>query len=169
MHPGAPDALAAAVSQVLQLRPGQQLLDLYAGAGMFAAALADAATGRIEVVEGDRRAAAAARANLRHLAGCRITRSDVAAWLAAYRGRPDAVVLDPPRDGAGADVIARAGSDQARQGRLRGLRSGVAGPGSAHRGRPRLVRRVAGRLRPVPHDPSRRVRRRAAAEAVTGP
>ena len=105
VHPGAPDALAAAVAQVLQLQPGQQLLDLYAGAGMFAAALSDAASGRVEVVEGDRRAAAAAKANLRDLPGCRVTRSDVAAWLAVYRGRPDAVVLDPPRDGAGAEVM----------------------------------------------------------------
>ena len=116
VHPGATDALAAEVSSILRLGPGQSLLDLYAGAGMFAAALADAAPARIEVVEGDRRAAAAASDNLRGLTGCRVTRADVATWLAAYRGRPDAVVLDPPRDGAGTAVMREL--DRIRPGRV---------------------------------------------------
>ncbi len=116
VHPGAPQVLADAVAEVLQLRPGELLLDLYAGAGMFTAALADAGPGRVDVVEGDRRAAAAAQANLGSLSGCRVARSDVAKWLAAYRGRPDAVVLDPPRDGAGARVVNEL--DRIRPGRI---------------------------------------------------
>ena len=46
-----------------------------------------------------------ARENLAGLAGHRVVRADVQAWLAGFDGPVDAVVLDPPRDGAGADVI----------------------------------------------------------------
>src|SRR6185369_6015856 len=75
----------------------------------FAAALAPHldSTGRLTVVEGDPVAAAAAQRLLRDLTTVTVVRSDVARALANPRWRGvDLVVLDPPRAGAGLDVVA---------------------------------------------------------------
>jgi tRNA/tmRNA/rRNA uracil-C5-methylase (TrmA/RlmC/RlmD family) len=109
VHPAAADSLAGAVVDLLQPRAGDRIWDLYGGAGLFAAALAPHAegSGRITVVEGDPAAAAAARANLRDLTTITVVHADVARALANPRWRSvDLVVLDPPRSGAGAAVVA---------------------------------------------------------------
>ncbi len=103
VHPGAPLALTTAVNEALQVGPGDAVLDLYGGVGLFAAGLAAARS--ITLVEGDRAAAECARENVADVPGCRVIRADVGTWLAQYGVPVDAVVLDPPRDGAGADVI----------------------------------------------------------------
>lgn len=107
VHPGAADALA---DQVVQHCAGMApVWDLYCGVGLFAGALAAAEPGRrIAAVEGDRRAVALARRNLAGLPGVRVHRRDVRAWTADPVGpTPEAVVLDPPRSGAGAQVVDR--------------------------------------------------------------
>lgn len=104
VHPGAPRVLTHAVAAGLEVRSGEVLLDLYGGVGLFAAVLGRR-DGRVIVVEGDRSAAASARRNLRHLPAAQVHRSAVDRWLAGYQGPADAVVLDPPRSGAGPAVL----------------------------------------------------------------
>jgi 23S rRNA (uracil-5-)-methyltransferase RumA len=117
VHPGAADALAAAVMDALRPAPGDVALDLFCGAGLFAGVLAEAVGpgGAVIAVEGDRGAVRDARHNLRRTPWARIHHGDVATVLAretgpgaqAGDGWRDAAlaVLDPPRAGAGRAVI----------------------------------------------------------------
>ncbi len=108
VHPAAADTLAAAVVELLRPRAGDRIWDLYGGVGVFAAALAPLAdsTGRITVVEGSPVAAAAATECLRDLTTVTVVHSDVTRALANPRWRAvDLVVLDPPRVGAGREVV----------------------------------------------------------------
>jgi tRNA/tmRNA/rRNA uracil-C5-methylase (TrmA/RlmC/RlmD family) len=76
------------------------VLDLYAGSGLFTLPLA--ATGReVSSVESDPQAAKDARRNLHAHPAARVIEGDVREMLRAGLGRYDAVVLDPPRSGAG--------------------------------------------------------------------
>jgi tRNA/tmRNA/rRNA uracil-C5-methylase (TrmA/RlmC/RlmD family) len=111
VHPGAADALVAAVAEFAGVRPGETVLDLYAGVGLFGGALAPAAgpEGRVVCVESDEAACAAADANLADLPQAEVWQGEVDAAglgeLLAELGRgPDVVVLDPPRAGAGPAV-----------------------------------------------------------------
>jgi len=110
VHPAAADALSGCALGLLEPRPGETALDLYAGAGLFAGLLADAVgpAGRVVAVEADPTAAADAEHNLAGAAaGVRVRPSRVTPGLLGGLGfRPDVVVLDPPRAGAGRDVIA---------------------------------------------------------------
>ena len=107
VHPEAPRVLVEAVLDVLEPRPGERALDLYAGVGLFSAFLAEAvgATGRVVGVEGDRRASALARENLaaHPWAEARWAPVEQLGWVGA--GRADVVVLDPPRVGAKRKVV----------------------------------------------------------------
>jgi tRNA/tmRNA/rRNA uracil-C5-methylase (TrmA/RlmC/RlmD family) len=111
VHPAAADALVAAVAGFAQVRPGETVLDLYAGAGLFGGALAPAVgtEGRVVCVESDEAACAAADANLADLPQAEVWQGDVDAeglgeLLVELGGAPDVVVLDPPRAGAGPAV-----------------------------------------------------------------
>jgi tRNA/tmRNA/rRNA uracil-C5-methylase (TrmA/RlmC/RlmD family) len=102
VHPAAPDTLAGAVLDQLRPDPAQTAWDLYGGAGLFTAALAPRLAS-VVLVESDRAAVAAARESLADLTNIHIVRSTVERFR--YRDRPDLVVLDPPRSGAGAAVV----------------------------------------------------------------
>jgi tRNA/tmRNA/rRNA uracil-C5-methylase (TrmA/RlmC/RlmD family) len=107
-HPGAADVLVAAVLAGLGPRPGERAMDLYAGVGLFAGALAEAVGGQgaVAAVEGDAAAVEAAAANLADLPWVSVVRGEVAAVLAGSEADPvDLVVLDPPRIGAGRAVV----------------------------------------------------------------
>src|SRR5690606_39788678 len=110
VHPGAPRVLVETVIDLLAPEPGEALLDLYAGVGLFAGFLAPlVAPGRVETVEGDRRATAYAARNLEGT-GAQVHTDRVDRWLARRRrDEPDAqvdlVVLDPPRTGAKRGVV----------------------------------------------------------------
>jgi tRNA/tmRNA/rRNA uracil-C5-methylase (TrmA/RlmC/RlmD family) len=105
VHPAAPDRFASVVLELLQPRAGERAWDLYGGAGLFAAALAPHC-GPVTVVEADRRAVAAGRRALGDLDNVRFVAGDVGRMLANPRWRDvDVVVLDPPRAGAGRDVV----------------------------------------------------------------
>ncbi len=126
VHPGAADALTAAVLEALQPATGDVVLDLFCGAGLFAGVLADAVgpAGSVIGVDNDRGAIRDARHNLRGLPWVRIHRGDVAAVLAQETaltgdGRPGIAVLDPPRAGAGRAVIERLLRPPRAGGRLR--------------------------------------------------
>jgi 23S rRNA (uracil1939-C5)-methyltransferase len=85
------------------------VLDLYAGVGLFALPLAARGAPSVAAVEGSAAAAEDARWNASRsgLAGrVRVVRDDVARALAAMPARTgEAVVLDPPRAGAGPGVV----------------------------------------------------------------
>jgi tRNA/tmRNA/rRNA uracil-C5-methylase (TrmA/RlmC/RlmD family) len=106
VHPAAAETLVAAVLEGLAPRPGEQAFDLYCGVGLFAGALADAGC-RVWGLETSSRAILTARANLEDL-GDRVTfRADrVERGLGRLPKRADLVVLDPPRSGAGRQVVA---------------------------------------------------------------
>ena len=132
VHPGAARTFVEAVMDAAQPRPGERALDLYAGVGLFAAALAVGVgpTGQVVAVESDPGATEHARDNLADQPGVAVltARVDDAFGVArpARRGsarqrgsRPrkpsrstlmptaaDVVVLDPPRTGAGRGVCA---------------------------------------------------------------
>jgi len=108
VHPGAAEALVGALLDAARLATGERVLELYAGAGAFTALLADAVgpTGAVVGLEGAAAAVADAAVNLAEqpwasVRQARVTPASVAEALAA----PDVVVLDPPRAGAGRDVI----------------------------------------------------------------
>ena len=107
VHPGAPRVLVETVLDLLDPRPGEKVLDLYAGVGLFAAFLADRVgeRGRVVAVEGDRVACGHARTNLpgRHVT---VAPGAVDRVLASAYDEPfDLVVLDPPREGARRKVV----------------------------------------------------------------
>jgi tRNA/tmRNA/rRNA uracil-C5-methylase (TrmA/RlmC/RlmD family) len=109
VHPGAPAALVGAVVEALAPRPGERVLDLYAGVGLFARFLGEAVggAGRVVAVEGDPDAAVHAAANLAGVAASvEVLAGGV---LDALEGAPpepvDLVVLDPPREGARRGVV----------------------------------------------------------------
>jgi tRNA/tmRNA/rRNA uracil-C5-methylase (TrmA/RlmC/RlmD family) len=110
VHPGAADALSAAVLDVLRPRPGEVALDLFCGAGLFAGALATAVgpDGMVVAVDTDRAAVRDARHNLRGTSWARVHAADAAAALARGGWPPPALaVLDPPRTGVPRRVIER--------------------------------------------------------------
>ena len=118
VHPGAADALVGAVLEALDPRPGERVLDLYAGAGLFAAALADRVgpDGQVLAVEADDGAVRDARRNLHDLPQVRLVAGRVDAVLRRAPGasRADVVVLDPPRTGARAVVVRQVASRRPR-------------------------------------------------------
>lgn len=107
VHVGAADLLVAAVLEALAPRAGESALDLYAGVGLFGAAIGDrlGAGGRITLIESEPAAARDAVFNLRERAA-RVT-VQVGRVDRALRRHPpvDLVVLDPPRSGAKATVV----------------------------------------------------------------
>ena len=131
VHPGAAATFVAAAMAGLAVRPGERALDLYSGVGLFAAALGEAvgADGQVVAVEADATATEHARRNLADLPwvlplqarvddAFGVPRASRAGGRGARRGRSrrpvrspllptraDVVVLDPPRTGAGADVV----------------------------------------------------------------
>lgn len=90
-----------------QLSPGMTAWDLYGGAGVFAAVLAEAVgeTGKVVTVDTSRGASRAARAALGDMRWVSVVTDSVRRALAAQRKRADVAVLDPPRTGAGREVI----------------------------------------------------------------
>ena len=109
VHPGAADVLVRTVVAMLRPRPGECALDLYCGVGLFAAALAAAVgpAGLVLAIDGDRTAAADARVNLRDLTTVSVRTARVdGRLLGRLPAAPDVVVLDPPRTGAGREVVA---------------------------------------------------------------
>ncbi len=129
VHPGAASTFVDAVLQALRPRVGERALDLYAGVGLFAVALADVVgpTGQVVAVESDPAAVESARVNLGDRRNVVVARARVddafgisrrtprgsrrrttrararPAWLPE---RADLVVLDPPRTGLGRELCA---------------------------------------------------------------
>ncbi|RAV13154.1 class I SAM-dependent RNA methyltransferase [Mycolicibacterium sp. GF69] len=95
------------VAEWAQLNAGMTAWDLYGGAGVFAAVLAEAVgeTGKVVTVDTSRGSSRAARAALGDMGWVSVITDSVRRALAAQRPRADVAVLDPPRTGAGREVI----------------------------------------------------------------
>jgi tRNA/tmRNA/rRNA uracil-C5-methylase (TrmA/RlmC/RlmD family) len=106
VHPAAADTLVAAVLEGLAPQPGEQAFDLYCGVGLFAGALAESGC-RVWGLESSHSAILTARRNLEDLGDRVRLRADrVERGLGRLPKRADLVVLDPPRSGAGKEVMA---------------------------------------------------------------
>ena len=98
VHRNAPAQFTALATELLQPKPGEFLLDLYGGVGLFAKTLGPVlgAGGRIVLVEGERVAGRYAKRNLRDLPHTEVVVERVDRWLADTRiTKVDIVVLDP--------------------------------------------------------------------------
>ncbi|MEV7932099.1 TRAM domain-containing protein [Curtobacterium sp. NPDC089185] len=130
VHRQAPAVLTAAVQDLVdrdRLDPEGQHLDLYGGVGLLAAALGDVVgpKARITSVESAARATEHAQENLAEWIGARAETGRVDRWLArtaADASRPElqrfragTVVLDPPRSGAGREVVVQIAALQPAQ------------------------------------------------------
>jgi tRNA/tmRNA/rRNA uracil-C5-methylase (TrmA/RlmC/RlmD family) len=112
-HPRAAEVFTETVLRAAAARPGERVLDLYAGSGLFTAALASAVTdgGRVLGLEAEPAAVTDAGSNLadQPWAGVRratVSAATIEAATADLGGDgPDVVVLDPPRSGAGREVL----------------------------------------------------------------
>lgn len=106
VHPGAASTFATVVRDAAKAQPGESVLDLYCGVGLFAKVLADevGSTGRVTGIEADEEALGYARSNMDGAGHVDLIAGDVAkvAW---GMDACDIVVLDPPRAGAGIDVM----------------------------------------------------------------
>ena len=89
--------LAAHVAELVP--PEADLLDLYAGSGLFAVTAAQIRRARVTAVEGDRVAAADLIANAAPHADVAVHHQAVEAFLEVTRKPPAVVIVDPPRTG----------------------------------------------------------------------
>ena len=109
VHPALAGRLQELVLDFGGPRPGEQWWDLYSGAGLLSAPVAEAVgpDGLVEAVELSREGSREARRALHDLPQVRLHQQDVVAWLSGRAGSqaPAGVVLDPPRAGAGAAVV----------------------------------------------------------------
>lgn len=101
VHPQAAGILTRAVLEMVEPVAGESALDLYCGVGLFAAALSDRGVDVVGV-EQVNRAVQLARQNVPR---ARFIAAPLARALKRLPPRVDLVVLDPPRTGAGAQVV----------------------------------------------------------------
>ncbi|GAA5164313.1 MULTISPECIES: class I SAM-dependent RNA methyltransferase [Amycolatopsis] len=107
VHPAAADTLAAVVGEWAKVPQGGLVWDLYSGVGLFASVLAEQVgpAGEVVAVESGRRAVEDGEAALADLPQVRWRAGRVEHVLRDLAGRPEVVVLDPPRSGAGREVV----------------------------------------------------------------
>lgn len=110
-HVRGAEVLAGAVGRAGAVTPGQTVMELYSGAGLFTRGLGRdvGGEGRVVSLEGEEFAVADAASNLEGMTWVDIFVGGVDASgvedLSRELGRrPDLVVLDPPRSGAGTEV-----------------------------------------------------------------
>jgi tRNA/tmRNA/rRNA uracil-C5-methylase (TrmA/RlmC/RlmD family) len=126
-HPRAAEVFTETVLRTAEPKPGERVLELYAGSGLFTAALASAvtSTGRVLGLESEPAAVTDAGHNLADQPWADVRRATVSAASvtaaaaevsattagsnapdpAGRAAAPDIVVLDPPRSGAGREVL----------------------------------------------------------------
>ena len=120
IHRDAPGTLVGAVTEFLEqgdfLHPGAVVADLYAGAGLFTAVLADAVgeTGSVLSVEGAPGTSRDARKNLHSAPQVEVVQGRVERVLRQKPRSFDALLLDPPRAGAGKAVVGQLVESQPR-------------------------------------------------------
>jgi tRNA/tmRNA/rRNA uracil-C5-methylase (TrmA/RlmC/RlmD family) len=105
-HKSAPAVLTKVVSEFAQLKAGDQVLDLYGGVGLFTSQFLEIVgdAGQIDLVEGSKSATADAMRNFAEAKNVKVHTGDVAKLLPRFT-QSDVIVLDPPREGAGKEVV----------------------------------------------------------------
>lgn len=106
-HRRAATVYSALIAEWAQAGTGGTAWDLYGGSGIFAAALAESVgeTGKVVSVDTSRAATGAARVALADLPQVSVHTDSVRRVLSAQSAAADVAVLDPPRAGAGREVI----------------------------------------------------------------
>lgn len=106
-HISAPAELSKGVLDYLEVKAGDHVFDLYGGVGLFTAALAQAVTdtGRVTLIELDAGAITDAKRIFADVQIVEIVEGKVERSLSKFK-RADLILLDPPRSGAGKDVVA---------------------------------------------------------------
>jgi 23S rRNA (uracil1939-C5)-methyltransferase len=85
---------------------GARVIDLYAGAGLFAVSVAAGRDARVVAVEGDRSSAADLQANVAALGGAvEAVQQSVEAFTARTHESPDVLIVDPPRTGMSLEAL----------------------------------------------------------------
>ncbi|HLR97263.1 MAG TPA: class I SAM-dependent RNA methyltransferase [Jiangellaceae bacterium] len=108
VHPRAATTLLDTVIDAAQVEPGDRVLDLYSGVGLFAGPLGTQVgeAGAVVAVESSTDAVRDARRNLHHQPQVELLAERVdRALTRTLPDRADVVVLDPPRTGARANVV----------------------------------------------------------------
>ena len=105
-HKDAPAVLTEAVLRYANIRSGEKVLDLYGGVGLFSASVINLVgdSGQIDLVEGSKSATSDASRNFSSHHNVFVHTGDVAKILPRFSSA-DVIILDPPREGAKADVI----------------------------------------------------------------
>jgi 23S rRNA (uracil1939-C5)-methyltransferase len=85
---------------VTQMAPGDEVIDLYAGTGLFSVAAAIVRGAHVTAVEGDRIAAADLQGNTAGLSGAvNAVHQSVEMFTARHQPAPAVLIVDPPRTG----------------------------------------------------------------------
>ncbi len=107
-HKMAPEILTRAVLDFGKFRQGEHVLDLFGGVGLFTAAILEVIgdSGHVDLIEGSKSATGDASRNFASHSNVKVITGDVAKHLPRI-SRADVIVLDPPREGAGKEVVAQ--------------------------------------------------------------
>jgi 23S rRNA (uracil1939-C5)-methyltransferase len=104
------------VASVLEAVPDGDVLDLYAGVGLFSVALVATGPARVIAVEGD---PVSGRDLVRNASAfgerLRVVRTSVEAYLSQVTGAPSTILVDPPRTGMSkeaCEAVARSGAER---------------------------------------------------------
>jgi tRNA/tmRNA/rRNA uracil-C5-methylase (TrmA/RlmC/RlmD family) len=105
-HSAAPQTLVAAAMERLGLRNGDVVCDLYGGVGLFAAAMAKkvGVDGMVHLIELDQRATSDAKKIFASAKNVQVSVGKVERELRKVK-KADVLLLDPPRTGAGKEVV----------------------------------------------------------------
>ena len=89
-----------------QIGAGDEVIDLYAGAGLFSVSAAMVRGARVVAVEGDRFGAADLAANVAQAGGAvEALHQSVEEFVARHRRGPSVVIVDPPRTGMSKEAL----------------------------------------------------------------
>ena len=105
-HKLAPAVLTQVVGEFAELQVGDRVLDLYGGVGLFTSQFLEAIGqgGQIDLVEGSKSATSDAIRNFAEIKNVKVHTGDVAKLLPRF-SQVEVIVLDPPREGAGKEVV----------------------------------------------------------------
>ena len=107
-HKLAPINFVETMKEMLDIKAGQHILELYCGSGLFTLPIADLVGpgGRVEAVESDLKAVSSLKRNTRQFTNVNIYALGAEKWFKVSKVKKlDAVLLDPPRTGAGELVV----------------------------------------------------------------